>query len=338
MSAQPPTILSVNISSGGIPKRPVPVGLVNPGGLAGDAHDHDKHNTPLQAICLMDQEDLDDLRAEGFDVGPGAMGENLTVRGLDTDALQPGDRLTLSGGVELEYTKVRKPCFVLDAIDPDLKKAVVGRLGGYARVITLGEVRAGETIEVQRWPHTGAVLAGGASRRMGSPKHTLALPDGRTMLDAVSGALSTVCRQVVVVGDPADAESIPDRRPGLGPLAGIEALLASGLDSEYLVCPCDVPRVTTALLRRLTAPTDAPVTVLRIDGNDVTQPLPARISDEALDTVRGYLDQGHRSVHGFLQSIETQVVSLPAAEARFLANVNRAEDLARLPRPAACKL
>ena len=75
-------------------------------------------------------------RAEGYDVGPGALGENLTVRGLNVDDLAPGDRLRLSGGVELEYTKPRKPCYVLDPISPKLKEVVKGRCGGYAKVIT----------------------------------------------------------------------------------------------------------------------------------------------------------------------------------------------------------
>ena len=148
MSEASPIVVSVNISDGGIPKRPLPIGRVTTDGLEGDAHDHEKHNTPLQAICLMSVEVLDDLRSEGFDVAPGVMGENLTVRGLDVDALQPGDRLVLSGGVELEYTKKRKPCYVLDSISEDLKHVVRGRCGGYTKVITAGEVRAGETIHV----------------------------------------------------------------------------------------------------------------------------------------------------------------------------------------------
>ena len=145
----PAQVISVNVSTGGIPKLPVTVGRVTTTGLDGDAHDHEKHNTPLQAISLLDAEDLDDLREEGFDVGPGVLGENLTVGGLDADALRPGDRLRLSGGVELEYTKVRKPCFVLDAVNPRLKEVMVGRCGGYARVITAGEIRPGETIDVR---------------------------------------------------------------------------------------------------------------------------------------------------------------------------------------------
>ena len=148
MSA-PPTVLSVNISPGGIPKLQVECGTLGAAGLAGDAHDHEKHNTPLQALCLLDDEDLADLRREGYDVGPGTLGENLTVRGLQVDALRPGDRLRLSGGVELEYTRPRGPCYVLDAISPQLKQVVVGRCGGYARVVNGGRIRPGETIELR---------------------------------------------------------------------------------------------------------------------------------------------------------------------------------------------
>ncbi|MHC5113159.1 MAG: MOSC domain-containing protein [Planctomycetota bacterium] len=145
-----PTIISINISDGGIPKLAVPSAEITPAGLAGDGHDHEKHNTPLQAVCIIDVEDLDDLRGEGYAVGPGATGENLTTRGLDVDTLEIGDRLHLSGGVELELTKRRKPCYVLDAIDPTLKEVIVGRCGFYARVITPGRVEPGERIAVER--------------------------------------------------------------------------------------------------------------------------------------------------------------------------------------------
>lgn len=148
MRTDPPTIVSVNLSAGGIPKRPVPEAQVQTAGLLGDGHDHEKHNTPLQAVSLLDLDDLDDLAGEGFDVGPGVCGENLTVRGLDVDALAIGDRLRLDGGVELQITKTRKPCYVLDAISPALKGAIAGRCGCYARVLVGGRVRPGETFEV----------------------------------------------------------------------------------------------------------------------------------------------------------------------------------------------
>jgi len=178
-----------------------------------------------------------------------------------------------------------------------------------------------------RWPHTGAVLAGGAGRRMGRRKDSLPLPDGRTMLAAVAAALAETCRDVVVVGDAETVMTrIEDLRPGQGPLGGIEALLASDLDSDYLVCPCDLPLVTAALLRRLTVVTGAVATVFHVDGEPAFWPLPARISAEALFLVRGHLDGGRRAVHDLVRALDPAVIALPRDEARALANVNTPSD------------
>ena len=148
MNVPAPTVVSVNISPGGIPKRPVAVGRVEVPGLLGDGHNHAKHNSPLVAISLIDLEDLDDLRDEGYEVYPGATGENVTMRGMDCDALQVGDRLIFSGGVQIEITKMRKPCYVLDSIHPSLKEVIKGRCGCLAKVIRTGEISAGESVEL----------------------------------------------------------------------------------------------------------------------------------------------------------------------------------------------
>ena len=145
-----PTVISVNTSAGGIPKTPINAGDLTTAGLRGDGHNHAKHCTPMSAVSILDVEDLDDLKREGFNVFPGAMGENLTVRDLRVDELAVGDRLIFAGGVEIEITKHRKPCYVLDAISPDLKRVIVGRCGVLAKVLREGTIRVGETIEVMR--------------------------------------------------------------------------------------------------------------------------------------------------------------------------------------------
>lgn len=145
-----PTVISVNISPGGIPKTPIDVGKVTVDGITGDGHDHEKHITPLQAFNIVDAEDIDDLADAGYNVYPGAMGENLTVRGLEIDDLSIGDVLRFSGGLVVELTKRRTPCFVLDAIDPQLKKDARGKVGFYGKVLEIAPIRAGETITVQR--------------------------------------------------------------------------------------------------------------------------------------------------------------------------------------------
>ena len=141
-------VLSINISKGGIPKLPVDSCLVTFSGLQGDGRDHEKHISNDRAVSLIDNEILSRLIEEGYDLCPGAVGENLTVEQLDVQSLQPRDRLHFSGGVEIELVESRRPCFVLDPLGKDLKTDIVGRCGYLARVITEGTFSTGESISV----------------------------------------------------------------------------------------------------------------------------------------------------------------------------------------------
>ncbi len=144
------TVLSINVSSGGIPKLPVESCRVSFDGLEGDGRDHEKHIKRDRAVSLIDREILDQLTTEGYDVPWGAVGENITVEKLDVQSLKPHDRLVFTGGVVIELVEGRKPCFVLDPLGVELKKDIVGRCGYLARVITEGVIATGETIEVQK--------------------------------------------------------------------------------------------------------------------------------------------------------------------------------------------
>ena len=182
----------------------------------------------------------------------------------------------------------------------------------------------------EKWPHTGAVLAGGAGRRMGRRKDTLVLADGRTMLAVVAAAVGDVCRRVVVLGDAeTNLPRIEDLRPGQGPLAGVEALLASGDDTQYLVCPCDLPLITPSLLRRLTEPGGV-AAVFQVEGEADFWPMPVRVSVQALGAVRAHLDGGRRAVHDLVRALEPEVITVSREEAAALANVNTPDDYERL--------
>jgi molybdopterin-guanine dinucleotide biosynthesis protein A len=176
------------------------------------------------------------------------------------------------------------------------------------------------------WPHTGAVLAGGESTRMGVAKEDLLLSDGSTMIGRVIQTLEQVCMRVVTVGGEQQGQPhVPDIRRGAGPLGGIEALLASGLDEEYLVCPCDIPLATQELVRRLTAPSEAVATLFEVQGDPVHS-LPLRISIAALGTVTTALDAGKNAIHTVLAGIETERISITGDEAAQLRNVNTPDD------------
>ncbi len=150
------TIVSINLSPGGIPKLPTSSASVTVDGLLGDGHDHAKHRVPEQAISLLDVELLEAAaRDHGLDLEPGSLGENLTVRDLGVQRLGEGDRLRIETDdpdvveVVLEVTRVRPPCYVLDALSPDLKRTMWNRIGMYARVVVPGTIRPGAAVEVE---------------------------------------------------------------------------------------------------------------------------------------------------------------------------------------------
>lgn len=143
-----PKVISINISKGGIPKESVCSVLIHEKGLEGDGHNHEKHYRIEQAVCLQDIEKLEELTQEGYPLKPGTTGENVTVENLNVNDLSVGTILEFSNGVVLEISKVRKPCYVLDAIDQKLKDDIVGRCGMYARVIKEGSLAVGEDIKV----------------------------------------------------------------------------------------------------------------------------------------------------------------------------------------------
>lgn len=149
-----PQVVAVCISGGGIPKYPQNFARVSWAGLDNDGHNHAKHNTPMQAVSLQDEENLEQLRREGFPLYYGTTGENLVVRHLHVQRLSVGAVLEFEGGAVLELTKERKPCYVLDAIDPLLKEKIAGRCGFYAQVLREGVIKTGETIRASKTvPH-----------------------------------------------------------------------------------------------------------------------------------------------------------------------------------------
>lgn len=169
-----PRVLAVSASPAHTmskPNRDV-IRLLEGLGVEGDAHCgvHVKHRSraardPLQPnlrqVHLVHAELHDALRAGGFALAPGEMGENVTTLGLDLLALPVGARLKLGAAAVVEVTGLRNPCAQLDGLRPGLMKATLDRApdgtlvrkaGVMAVVIVGGEVRAGDAIVVELPP------------------------------------------------------------------------------------------------------------------------------------------------------------------------------------------
>jgi MOSC domain-containing protein YiiM len=115
----------------------------------------------LRQVHLMHAELHDELKAKGFAVSPGQMGENITTRGVDLLGLSTGARLCLGDTAVVEVTGLRNPCAQLDRIQPGLMSAtlerdprgnLVRKAGIMAVVLTGGEVQAGDPIRIQLPP------------------------------------------------------------------------------------------------------------------------------------------------------------------------------------------
>ena len=149
------TIAQVNISPGGVPKRPVASAEVGELGLQGDDHDEKQiHGGPERAVCLFSLERIEALAAEGHPIAPGYAGENVTARGIDWDLVVPGARLRLGSSVLLEITRYAAPCktirawFLEGRFARMSQKLHPGWSRAYARVLTGGTIRPGDPIEL----------------------------------------------------------------------------------------------------------------------------------------------------------------------------------------------
>lgn len=143
------TLVQVNVSNGGMPKLPVESARVTVDGLEGDWQKNRKyHGGRGRAVCLFSEELYEALRADGFELAWGSVGENFTTRGVDLQSVGVGSRLRV-GPCLIEITNVRVPCRSLDKTwGKGLMKAIEGRSGWVAKVVEEGEVRAGDEVKV----------------------------------------------------------------------------------------------------------------------------------------------------------------------------------------------
>jgi MOSC domain-containing protein YiiM len=138
-------------------------------GVAGDAHMGEtvKHRSRvrkdptqpnLRQVHLIHAELFDELRAKGFKVGPGELGENITTSGVNLLGLPTGTRLHLGASAVVEVTGLRNPCSQIDTFQEGLMAATLDRdqggnlvrkAGIMSIVVSNGDVRPGDVIRIE---------------------------------------------------------------------------------------------------------------------------------------------------------------------------------------------
>lgn len=141
-------------------------------GVAGDVHAgetvrhrsrvaRDPSQPNLRQVHLIHAELHDELRAAGFAVSAGQLGENITTRGVDLLGLPTGTRLHLGESAVVEVTGLRNPCRQIDAfqrgllaavLDRDERGNLVRKAGVMGVVLAGGRVRPGDPVRVELPP------------------------------------------------------------------------------------------------------------------------------------------------------------------------------------------
>lgn len=151
-------------------KEPQPsIRLIQGLGVEGDAHlgvtvkhrsrvAQDPTQPNLRQVHLVHQELLDALQAQGFAVSPGAIGENVTTRGIDLLDLPTGALLRIGADAVVEVTGLRNPCVQLDryqkglmaaTLDRDHEGNLVRKAGVMSIVRAGGAIAPGDLIRIE---------------------------------------------------------------------------------------------------------------------------------------------------------------------------------------------
>lgn len=173
-------------------------------------------------------------------------------------------------------------------------------------------------------PVVAGVFVGGASSRMGMPKGLLPPPDGsaKTLVHRLVAVLEATpgVESVVLVGQRPEyahfpGVALPDAVPDAGPLGGLLALMehAKGRSlSRVVAVGCDLPYLTSALVRRLIEHPGGPIVAPRVDG--YFQPLCARYDCALKEHVRSALLSERKALMPLLREHHAEPLELSGEE------------------------
>jgi len=177
----------------------------------------------------------------------------------------------------------------------------------------------------------GVILAGGQSRRMGQDKAGLSLGNKTLLGHAQQLLADSGCYPVLLCGGRDGA--LPDRFPGLGPLAGLDSALQQLLATDVrglVLVPVDMPLLDAPMLQALVLAGSAVNRVAHYPQHPLPLYCPVTAGMAAL-CERLLLDESprQRALHVFAAQAGAVVLEGDNASGK-LDNINTPEDWQRL--------
>ncbi|WP_062061462.1 molybdenum cofactor guanylyltransferase [Aquimarina longa] len=181
---------------------------------------------------------------------------------------------------------------------------------------------------------TGIILAGGKSSRMGSEKGLMLL-NNKPFIQYSIEALQPLVDTIMIVSSNSDYDvfglkRIEDIIPDSGPIAGVHTGLTYSKTENNLVISCDVPLLTTSLLKKLVFYKDDDYDIIQFEAEGKTSPLVALYKKHCVDKCKELLIDGEKRLRKLVLALRTKTVSVLNKEHILVTNINTIEDLKRI--------
>lgn len=178
---------------------------------------------------------------------------------------------------------------------------------------------------------TVAIIAGGRSKRFGSPKYKAKI-DGLRLMDIALQLAQKLSEKILVISwIEALKEELPfpvvdDLFPGHGPLAGIHSALHHCKTDWIAILPVDMPLLTTDVYARLSEQRKGQTPVVAQTAKGV-EPMVSFWHKANLPVIERQLKKKELVIHQTLGLLNAQRVEFPPEQQMRFFNVNFPDDL-----------
>ncbi len=178
---------------------------------------------------------------------------------------------------------------------------------------------------------TGIILAGGKSSRMGTEKGLLLL-EGKPFVQHIVEALQPIAKEIIIVSSNSEYDTfgvkrIEDIIPESGPIAGLHTGLTNSETKNNLVVSCDVPLVTTSLLRKLFQFETEDYDIVQFEAERKTIPLIALYKKRCAQKCLKLLSKGEKRLRKLVSESNTKTILVEEKDLPLIKNINAIEDL-----------
>lgn len=178
---------------------------------------------------------------------------------------------------------------------------------------------------------TGIILTGGKSTRMGTDKG-LVLFNEKPFVEHIIEALKPLADEIILVGNNKEYDSfnlkrVDDLIENAGPLAGLYTGLKHSKTEANLVLSCDVPLISSAVLKQLIAVNEEGFDMVQVQSQDKTMPLIALYKKHCLHSCLRLLNSGERRLRLLANELKYKTIVLESDFEKHTANINTKKEL-----------